>query len=458
MSKIIDSKMAKNKKPQQAPKLSPENYIRQKARNLPLNECLINSNWKEIGTANIVISRNHANENFTFAVYMLDLYCFGITNTYYGFNTEEAQYEDLKEVMKEDFEVEKIPYILAHNIIFAAYADADELGFKSDKNFKNVTQYLLKDDKEDIELIDIECGRDGQPVYIVSEDDSAAKVKQVIVQLEKTVGKGNFTVIYPVDEEDAYESENEHSNLNLEALKRLFLEMSKKNMDDYTDEDRITMTDLTNKIYLEVFDKDEVENLIEKWKPELEIKIAEDDYNNEFLGISPDIIVSREDKEKLDDLLTLVSETPKKAKKPLEYLFNKLGNIPYLCYLKLLYMISENKNEYSKKVSEYHSLYPDYPLLRLRKTFLTMMISSEKNSNHIPNFKNIFINRKSITLYEMSTFQVDKLMCILKHGIMLELEAMYSQIDDVSMSNETYKYLKTILLLQRIELLQKYFK
>jgi hypothetical protein len=38
--------MAKKKQTQQVQQLSPENYIRQKARNLPVFECMINEDWE----------------------------------------------------------------------------------------------------------------------------------------------------------------------------------------------------------------------------------------------------------------------------------------------------------------------------------------------------------------------------------------------------------------------------
>lgn len=193
--------MAKNKKSQQAPKLSPENYIRQKARNLALHECLINSDWKESGTANIIISRIHTNGNYTVGGYMVDLLCLGVVDSYYSFNSDEESYEELIKSMNNNFETEKIPYTLAHNIIFASIAYAEELGFKPEKTFTNISQYILDEDTEEIELMEIECGKMGKPVYIVSENHSAAEKKQTIAQLEKVLGKGNFTIIH-VDEEE----------------------------------------------------------------------------------------------------------------------------------------------------------------------------------------------------------------------------------------------------------------
>jgi len=49
--------------------LSPENYIRKKARTLPIYECWLNTDWEESGMATVVIARRHTNENITFCLY-----------------------------------------------------------------------------------------------------------------------------------------------------------------------------------------------------------------------------------------------------------------------------------------------------------------------------------------------------------------------------------------------------
>ena len=75
--------MAKNKKKPQPQLLSPENYIRQKARNLSIYECLINDDWKKMGSANVVIARIHTNGNLTVGAYLVDLLCMGVKDTVY---------------------------------------------------------------------------------------------------------------------------------------------------------------------------------------------------------------------------------------------------------------------------------------------------------------------------------------------------------------------------------------
>lgn len=61
--------------------LSPESYIRQRSRTLPIGECRINPEWETGGMAEIMICRRHSNGNITFCLYMVDLYCLGIKDT-----------------------------------------------------------------------------------------------------------------------------------------------------------------------------------------------------------------------------------------------------------------------------------------------------------------------------------------------------------------------------------------
>lgn len=58
--------MARNKKSGKIVNmLSPENYIRNKAKQLPIHECWISNSWEEVGLAQIIIVRKHKNDNYT---------------------------------------------------------------------------------------------------------------------------------------------------------------------------------------------------------------------------------------------------------------------------------------------------------------------------------------------------------------------------------------------------------
>jgi len=199
--------MAKKQNPQI---LSPENYIRQRARNLPLYKCLVNEGWDEDGLAQITISRRHSNGNITFCSYLVDLKCLGVKDTLYDFNIPEVHFEQVVERMAQAYELIEIEYPLAHNIIHAGWEFGEEIGFKAHKDFLSITQYMLEEDSDAIPIINIKCGDfDGKPLFVQGplEDDAAAN--RIIAQLEKNVGHGNYRFIMQDDLWDDWDEDEE---------------------------------------------------------------------------------------------------------------------------------------------------------------------------------------------------------------------------------------------------------
>jgi hypothetical protein len=150
--------------------LSPQQYIRTKARSLPIDACYINENWKEMGMTEIIVSRKHTNGHFTFGVYLVDIFALGTKDTFYNFNVPESEMQGLIDKMDDKLGLIKVEYPLVHNIIYGGNAYAEENGFKIHKDFK-LTQFILEEDTEDIELIDIEFGKDGKPLVIIGSPD-----------------------------------------------------------------------------------------------------------------------------------------------------------------------------------------------------------------------------------------------------------------------------------------------
>ncbi|WP_253916391.1 plasmid pRiA4b ORF-3 family protein [Lentimicrobium sp. S6] len=173
--------------------LSPENYIKQKARALPIQECWINSLWQDEGLAQTLVARIHSNGHFTVGMYLVDLKCLGIKDAMYFFNMDIREYQELLNEMKDNMPMELVEYKLVHNIVFAGEEYAQDLGFEPHKDFR-IAEYILEEDTDDIELLDIECGRHGKPFYIRGPYETDLQVLQIIAQLTKSVGIGNFEI------------------------------------------------------------------------------------------------------------------------------------------------------------------------------------------------------------------------------------------------------------------------
>ena len=159
--------MAQKKKKQikQQQPLSPKKYILTRARLLPVYKCLVNKNWNESKLASITITRKHSNGNITAAFFLVDMFARGVKDTHFQFNVPEDDFFGrLYEFMPEDV-LEEIPYPLAHNIIYGGLAFAEEHNFLPHADFA-VTQHILEEDTDDIELIDLTFGIDGKPVLM----------------------------------------------------------------------------------------------------------------------------------------------------------------------------------------------------------------------------------------------------------------------------------------------------
>ena len=144
--------------------LSPKQYILTRARKLPIDACYINEAWKENGLANIFVIRKHSNQNYTFGIYLVDVFALGTKDTFFNFNVSETTLNEILDRMEAEGMI-KADYNLVHNIIYGANEFAEENGYKIHKDFAT-TQYILEEDDENIPLIEIEFGKDGEPFLI----------------------------------------------------------------------------------------------------------------------------------------------------------------------------------------------------------------------------------------------------------------------------------------------------
>lgn len=176
--------------------LSPKNYIKKKARQLPIYECLISDGWDEAKYATIVVARQHANGHITCAVYGVDLSCTGVSETDFAFNLLQPEYEQVREELDRQVFMKSCEYTLVHNVIYGALAFAEKHGLQPHKDFQ-VTQYLLEDAAADIESQDIELGEDGIPCIVTTYEEAP---RHIISRLEMT--GADYKVIYLDDLED----------------------------------------------------------------------------------------------------------------------------------------------------------------------------------------------------------------------------------------------------------------
>lgn len=212
------------------------NYIIKNARKLEVFNC-----WKSdisTGIGHFVVARQRKNGTLVVGVYLLDLNCLGLKDTFF------LEFEDIYELKKEILEInngvvdyEEIEPNLFFNYVYGAIEYAEDLGFKPHKDFK-ITEYIL-DDAEEIEFVDIEFGFNGRPLFVAGPYDNSNSLMAI---LDKNVGRENYDYFLgakneELDEdekytENIYEELNDLSNLNEEE----FGEHIEKSFSKYSDE------------------------------------------------------------------------------------------------------------------------------------------------------------------------------------------------------------------------------
>ena len=211
--------MAKKKNKPTTQPFSPEQYIRTKARKLPIVVCYINSDWQSFGLANIMVVRQHASGNYTYGSYLVDIFCLGLKNSYYKFSDTETYFNQWLEQMNNYQSFEKISYEEAHNIIYGAIAFAEEAGIQPHKSFA-LTQYLLEEDDENVPLIEYEFGHNGKHMLVA---DNTLMLNRYRPLLEKNLGEGNFTFTLKTDD-DEYDDDDDEYNDDDENRENTWLE------------------------------------------------------------------------------------------------------------------------------------------------------------------------------------------------------------------------------------------
>ena len=119
--------MAKNKKKAELPHpFSEREYIKTRARQLPLGKCYALGNWKQQKYSPVVVTRCHKQGTFTIGMFIVDMLCRGVTDSEYFFNITREELDDTLKTLSQPpaLMMEEIPYEVAHNLIYGAVAFA----------------------------------------------------------------------------------------------------------------------------------------------------------------------------------------------------------------------------------------------------------------------------------------------------------------------------------------------
>ncbi len=393
--------MAASAKNQSAFNISPEKYIKTKARSLSVFECIIDNNWKEAGIAQVVVARKHSNGNISAGFYLVDLYCLGVKDSTFIFNNTEVEYNAM---LNEYFPRKNrlsISYALAHNIIYAAIEFADSFGFKPEKTFTEVTQYILEEDTDEVEFIDVECGYNGKPLFIKGPFDDKIKTNRIINQLEQTAGPDNY---YVVLEEGDLPAKNEGGDEKANKLIDEFTELMGK-YPDFSNEEYERFDEILDVFIDDITDPEIYNAYILEMIPQCDFE-EPDSTPDYFIGGED---VDSKDMEKLTEMLNqlFLDSDPDKAAyiSKLKSIPENVRNTPFAKFIELN-LILDDDEKYTQTLDKYYQQHPDFTPIRFRKLINEVTVTNKpdhlpENQYHADTF---FDGRESIHPIEFTEY------------------------------------------------------
>ncbi len=157
----------------------------------PIHECFFTpEEMKSSGIGQIFISRKMSDGRMASSMFMLDIFCLGVKDTFYTI-TDPYKYREMIENITERFNIEHFHPTCAKKLIEGGIEYARKIGFQPHSEYQ-VSSLLIKDVDSSLCQNDFEYGHNGKPFYIAGPNDDQYKVQRVINQLMKSCGESNF--------------------------------------------------------------------------------------------------------------------------------------------------------------------------------------------------------------------------------------------------------------------------
>lgn len=196
---------AKKKHAAQARVTNTENAIIRRSNQYPIHECLISADWRTEGMAVILVASQQKENRIVFGVYMVDLYCLGVKNTFARANLSLSEHQGrVKGDIVEQHDAAVCSPELAHQIICGALDYAANLDLQPHRDFR-LSRHVLDAPETISHSDDIEFGKDGKPLYVSGPHDQVSKI---LKHLETKLGPEGFHFIVggPPEFTDEYEA------------------------------------------------------------------------------------------------------------------------------------------------------------------------------------------------------------------------------------------------------------
>jgi hypothetical protein len=137
-------------------------------------QCLIRDDYKEDGLAGIQVVRKQPNDRYSIGIYLIDMYCLGLKDTFSRFDVD---LDEVKRLQNYSYTLIDISYEKARSIVLGGIEYADKLGFVPHKDWE-ISRHIIEDDRSFEK--NVEFGKNGKPLYIQGPNDNAEEILKIL--------------------------------------------------------------------------------------------------------------------------------------------------------------------------------------------------------------------------------------------------------------------------------------
>ena len=167
-------------------------YRLQHAEDYLVEDCYLNSDWREKGVAQIVVTRTQENGKSMVGVFLVDIFCLGVKNAFCNEGLTISQIEDkLLPGCYQNEEPARVGINYAKEIIYGAVDYSRNLGFEPHPDFELARHVLGTEEFSRVRGLKF-GGPEGKPLYVAGPDDDAATVLR---KLRERLGENGFHFI-----------------------------------------------------------------------------------------------------------------------------------------------------------------------------------------------------------------------------------------------------------------------
>ena len=163
----------------------------------------VSTNLFSMGIGEVVVARFKSGGRVEMGVFLVDVYCQGVKNAFFMQGFEADLNELLESMSNAAGPIEEHSGAWGRKLVESAVRYAQQWGISPHRDYKKAARVLGGIDPKDCPET-FTFGDNGKPHLIGGPNDSEARCRMILKQLEKKLGKGNYHYTVSLGMEDVF--------------------------------------------------------------------------------------------------------------------------------------------------------------------------------------------------------------------------------------------------------------